>query len=304
MQDDHDLTEDAAGDGAGVTPPPPPLSTPRRRIIGGRTATAAVAGGLVVGGITGGYVISQAATASPSGSATPSASAPGHGRAGWGPAARTQDMQQAATAIGISASQLQTELSAGKTIAGVAKEHNVAVDAVISTLVADENAEIDAAVSGGHLTQAQAAQMKTQTTQRVSALVNGTAPAHGPGSPRGADGLQGEDAAIAAGAIGVTTTQLQTELSAGKTIAAVAREHGVAAGTVISAWAASENAEIDARVSSGQITAAQGAQMKAQTTQRVTAEVNGTRPAGGPRGPWGGGPPPGAPGGSGSAPTN
>ena len=46
---------------------------------------------------------------------------------------------------------------------------------MISTLVTDENAEIDAAVSAGTLTSAQAAQMKAQTTQRVTDMVNGTA---------------------------------------------------------------------------------------------------------------------------------
>ena len=44
---------------------------------------------------------------------------------------------------------------------------------------------------------------------------------------------------------------------------------------------ASENSEIDQRVASGQITAAQATQEKSQTQQRVTDEVNGTRPAGG-----------------------
>ena len=37
-------------------------------------------------------------------------------------------------------------------------------------------------------------------------------------------------------AIGITTTQLQTELTAGKTIAAIATEHNVTAATVTNAW--------------------------------------------------------------------
>ncbi len=81
-------------------------------------------------------------------------------------------------------------------------------------------------------------------------------------------------------AIGISTTQLQTEMTAGKTIAAIATEHNSTAAKVISALVASENSEVDQRVSSGQITAAQGAQEKTQTTQRVTDLVNGTRPDG------------------------
>lgn len=87
---------------------------------------------------------------------------------------------------------------------------------------------------------------------------------------------------MVATALGLTTAQLQTEETAGKTIAAIAKEHNVDVNKVITAWVTSENSEIDKRVSSGQITAAQGAQEKTTTTQRVTAEVNGTRPSGGP----------------------
>jgi hypothetical protein len=305
MADDFDSTN--------ATPPPPPPPPPaqrsRRRIIGRRGATVAVASGLVVGGIAGGYVISHAATATPSATASPSTGAgttppDGHGPpgfAGGGPAARTEDMQQVAAAIGVTPTQLQTEMSAGKTIAAIAKEHNVAASTVISTLVADENAEVDAAAKAGTITSAQATQMKTQTTQRVTDLVNGTQPAHGPGGRGGPGGLQAEDQQVIATAIGITTTQLQTELTAGKTVAAIATEHSSTAAKVISALVASENSEIDQRVSSGQITAAQATQDKTMTQQRVTDEVNGTHPAGGFGGPHGG-PPAGAP--TGSAPTS
>jgi hypothetical protein len=283
-------------------PPPPPLrSRPsRRQMLGRRGATAAVATGLVAGGIAGGYIISQAASPAPAATASPSAGSgssettPDHpgGAPGANAAARSQDLQQVADAIGITTTQLQSEMSARKTIAAIATEHGVTPAKVVTTLVSDENAEIDSAVRSGQLTQAQATQMKSGITQRVTDLVNGTEPAHGRGGPGG--GMRGEDQQVIATAIGVSTTQLQTELTAGKTIAAIAVEHHVTAATVISALVASENTEIDQRVASGQMTAAQGAQMKTMTVQRVTADVNGTEPAGGFRGhdgPGPGGPP-------------
>ncbi len=284
-------------------PPPPPAATPaRRHVIGSKGAAAAIAGGLVIGGIAGGYVISQAATSTPSATASPSAgsAAPygphgGPGSAG-DQAARTLDQQQTAAVLGITTTQLQSELAAGKTVAAIAKEHNVAVATVISTLVADENKEIDAAVSAGMVTSAQAAQIKADTTQRVTDMVNGTRPA---GGPRGAPA---EDQQVIATALGISTTQLQTELTAGKTIAAIATEHNVTAASVINALVASENKEIDQRVVSGELSAARGAQEKTQTQQRVTDLVNGTRPADGPWGHGGfpGGPPPNAPSGTSS----
>jgi hypothetical protein len=273
-------------------PPPPPPAARRRGIgLGRRSAAAAVAGGLVVGGIAGGYVVSHAATApSPSAGATAGpfrwhggSGGPG-GFGGAGMASRTEDLSQAAAVIGITEAQLQSELSAGTTIAAVATVHKVGVATVISTLVADENKEVDALVTSGRLTRAQATQLKTQTTQRVTDMVNGTMPAGHPGGP---GGLPPEDAQVAGGAIGITTTQLSTELAGGKTIAAIAVEHGSTATRVINALVASENAEIDQRVSSGQSTAAQAAQEKTETTQRVTDMVNGTHLAGGPGGPGG-----------------
>lgn len=304
MDNDDNRSLDGAADLTPPPPPPPPASR-RRSLLGRRGATAALAGGLVAGGIAGGYMITQAATPAPSASASPSTGAPGDtdhrgagGFAGAGPAAHIQDLQQAAAAIGIAESQLQTELAAGKTIAAIATAHGADVAKVIATLVTDENAEIDAAVSSGQLTQAQAAQMKNGTQQRVTDLVNGSGAARGgPGGRRGPGGPSGEDQQVVATAIGISVTQLQTEQAAGKTIAAIAAGHNVTAAPVITAWVASENAEIDQRVSSGQLTAAQAAQMKATTAQRVTDEVNGTEPAGGH-----GGPPFGAP--SGSSPTS
>jgi thymidine kinase len=312
MPDDGGSPELSPPDPEVAPPPPPPppalASRPsRRRLISRRGATAAVATGLVVGGVAGGYVISQAAT-TPSATTSPSAgtTTPPHhpgGFGGGGSAARVQDLQQTAGVIGITTAQLQTEMSAGKTVSAIAKEHSIDPAKVIATLVSDENSEIDAAVSSGQLTQAQAMQIKTQTTRRVTDFVNGTAPPHGPGGPgrpggpRG--GLQAEDQQVVATAVGITTTQLQSELTAGKTIAAIATEHGSTAAKVVSALAASENSEIDQRVSSGQLSAAQGAQMKTTTVQRVTDLVNGTEPAHGGFGGHGG--PPGAP--AGSPPT-
>ena len=269
-------------------PPPPPARAPRHRVIGRKGASIAVASGLVIGGVAGGYVISQAATPTPSAtSVTPPEGHPAGG--GGSPASRTEDEQQAAAALGITAAQLQTDRAAGKSIATIAKERNVDLNTVIATLVGDENAEIDAAAKAGTITSAQATQMKAQTTQRVTDMVNGTEPARGPGGPRG-HGAQGEDQQVIATAIGISTTQLQTELTAGKTVAAIATTHGKTAAAVISALVASENAEIDQRAASGQISAAQAAQDKAMTQQRVTDMVNGTRPAGGGAGPRDGAP--------------
>jgi hypothetical protein len=99
-------------------------------------------------------------------------------------------MQLVAGVIGITPAQLRTELGGGRTIAQVAQAHTVSVDRVISAWTESENAEIDARVKGGQLTQAQADRQKSMTKQRVTDEVNGTGhgPGHGPGGPRGFGG--------------------------------------------------------------------------------------------------------------------
>ncbi len=190
MDDGTDLSASHDADLAPPPPPPPPAPPRHRPILGRRGATAALAGGLVAGGIAGGYMIAHAATPSPSASASaPSISAPaepGHpGGGNCGPggvpgAGRTEDQQVVAGALGVTTAQLQTEETAGKTIAAIATEHHVAVSKVVNALVASENAEIDKRVSSGQITAAQGAQMKAMTTQRVTDEVNGVRPAGGP----------------------------------------------------------------------------------------------------------------------------
>jgi hypothetical protein len=90
-------------------------------------------------------------------------------------------LDAAAKAIGIDPSALRDELRAGKSIADVAKEHNVDVQTVIDAMVGDLKSHLSDAVKAGHLTQEQADKIAADATQRITELVNGKAPAFGPG---------------------------------------------------------------------------------------------------------------------------
>lgn len=117
------------------------------------------------------------------------------------------DTSVAATAIGISESDLTTDLNNGQTMADVAKANNVDPQKVIDALVADGKQELAAAVTAGTLTQAQADSMQTDLTQRVTDQVNGTFPAHpgGPGVP-GVPGAPGAPGAPSSTTQPTTTT--------------------------------------------------------------------------------------------------
>ena len=118
-----------------------------------------------------------------------------------------------------------------------------------------------------------------------------------PGNPFGRNETV-SDLSVAATAIGISEADLQTALSSGKTIAAVATAHSVAPQKVIDALVTDGLNELAAQVKAGTITQAQADAQKAEVTQRATDQVNGTF-TGGHGGPGGAG----CPGGPG-APTN
>ena len=73
--------------------------------------------------------------------------------------------------LGITATTLQADLAAGQSLATIA---GAKTQALITALVAVENSEIDAAVTAGQLTAAQATTAKAGVLARVTAHVNAT----------------------------------------------------------------------------------------------------------------------------------
>ena len=194
MNDTNDILGRPEQDPAeGIAPEPARSAT--RRASGSNKAK--LAGALILGGVAGAAILGPISTlaASPApaassgtgsgstgtgatGTATPDADPsgqPDHGPGG--PGGHTEavtDTSVVAKAIGISEADLLTALQGGKTVAAVAKAHNVDLQVVIDALVADGQAELDAAVKAGTLTQAQADAEKAQLTQRATDQANGS----------------------------------------------------------------------------------------------------------------------------------
>ncbi len=194
------------------------------------------------------------------------------------------DLAAAATYLGVTQADLLTQLQAGKTLAQVAgATSGKSAAALIDALVAAEKTELAAAVTAGRLTQAQADQITTGLTAHVTAEVNGTEPAHGPGGPGGpgfGHGPGGDELTAAATYLGVTEAALTTQLQAGKTFAQVAdATSGKSAAGLIDALVAAEKVELAAAVTAGTITQAQSDQIATTLKARFTALANGTAPA-------------------------
>jgi hypothetical protein len=92
------------------------------------------------------------------------------------------DLATAASYLGVTESELQSDLASGKTLADVAKAQGKSVDGLVGALVAAADKKIDAAVSAGRLTKAQADEIKADLKQRITDFVNGAgrpAPGYG-----------------------------------------------------------------------------------------------------------------------------
>lgn len=84
--------------------------------------------------------------------------------------------------------------------------------------------------------------------------------------------------ALAAKTIGIPRADLRGELLAGKTIAAIATEHGVAPQTVIDALVAAANTKIDAAVTAGHLRAARAAKLKVRIDASIPKIVTDWHP--------------------------
>jgi len=83
--------------------------------------------------------------------------------------------------LGMSAADLKTARQAGKSLATIATGAGKTAAGLIAALVAYDNSQIDAAVTAGKLTSAQATTLKANSTARATNEVNNV------GGPRGDD---------------------------------------------------------------------------------------------------------------------
>jgi hypothetical protein len=231
-----------------------------------------------------------AATTTPAATPATDDTSPGFSGREHGPGLDTDDLAAASKALGITEAALQAELEAGKTAAQVAEAKGVDVQQVIDAVVAYDTADIDAAVTAGTMTQAQADERLANLTQHVTDEVNGVAGDHGPRGHGRGHGMSTSDITDAAKVLGMTDAELKAELEAGKSVADVAEAKGVDLQGIIDAMVAADTAKTEAAVTAGTMTQAQADERLANLAQHVTDEVNATGLGHGGRGGQGHGP--------------
>jgi urease accessory protein UreF len=168
----------------------------------------------------------------------------------------------AASFLGLSTAQLQAQLKSGKSLAQIAATAGKSLDGLVQSITTAAKSTLDAAVSGGALTQGQAEAVLVGVPQQVASLVAGLV--------GGRCGLLRFDISAAATLLGLTPAQLRVQLNAGKTLAQIAAATGKSPAALVQALADAAKASISASVASGALTSAQGAALTAGVTQTIT----------------------------------
>ena len=111
----------------------------------------------------------------------------GPGRGFGGPAGAFGDLrrgaQSVADALGITTDQLRTELESGKSLADIATAHGKTKQDVVDALVKEATTRLDAEVTAGRLTRAQADQMLATAKSMIDTVVSNPLPTGGFGGP-------------------------------------------------------------------------------------------------------------------------
>jgi hypothetical protein len=115
---------------------------------------------------------------------------PRGGMGGFGMEEGKSVVDAAAKALGITSDELMQQVMSGTTVAKIADSKNVPLNTVVDAAVKEITTKIDAAVTAGNMTPAQADKIKANLTQTVTDFANGKMP-FGKGGMPGMHGGRG-----------------------------------------------------------------------------------------------------------------
>ncbi|MEC0225997.1 hypothetical protein [Paenibacillus alba] len=206
-------------------------------------------------------------------------------------------VKETATILGVEESAVQEALKADKTLAAFAEEKGLAQADYLGKLVAAETASITAEVTAGKLTQEQADKIISGLSDQLTKQIEGKGFGGGfsgggqgqfPGGDRGGKGHGSNLVEQTATILGVEQSVVQDAVKSGKTLAAFAVEKGITEADYVAKLVAAETTSINAEVTAGKLTQDQADKMLSGLSERITKQVESTRPEGGPEGRGGG----------------
>ena len=199
---------------------------------------------------------------------------------------RPSPLVTVAKVLNMTEAELKAELTAGKSVADVAKAKNIDIDTVIAALTTEFKAHLAEEVTSGKHTQAEADAKLAEFKTRVTTMVNTVGLPQGKGGHEGKGGHRGGKFASEAVAttLKLTAAELQTELQAGKSLATIAKAQNVDIADVKATITKEFTAHLAEEVTSGEHTQAEADAKLTEFNTRLDDMVNNVRPAGGPEG--------------------
>jgi hypothetical protein len=222
-------------------------------------------------GPRGGFGFGPGFAFGPGGFGGPGFGGPGGPRGGAGGLLAADVLTPAAGYLGISVSTLTADLKSGKTLAQEATAKGKTPSGLVDAIVAAETKVLDAEKDAGWLTDSQESNAISNLKDAVTDLVD-----NGPAvPPLPKNGLL----QTAATYLGVSVSDLLTDLKGGKTLAQEATAKGKTVDGLVQALLAPLKSELDKRVSAGDITSAQETAILNRQTTALTNLVNNTKPS-------------------------
>jgi hypothetical protein len=193
----------------------------------------------------------------------------------------------AAKYLGLSESDLRTQLQDGKSLADVAKAQSKDLDGLEQAILAAAKSDLDKAVSDKQLTQSQADDVYNRLKSNIDDMVNGQLRLHfrgpgGPGGPHIFGTSFGDDLTAAAKYLGLTESALRTQLQDGKSLADVAKAQSKDVNGLEQAILAAQKADLDKAVSDKKLTQSQADDIYNGLKSHIDDLVN-SKPGAGPR---------------------
>jgi cytidylate kinase len=194
----------------------------------------------------------------------------------------------AAKVLGMTETELKTELQAGKSVSDVAKAKNIDLATVKAALLAEAKAHIDAEVAAGKHTAAEGVTKLAEVTSRIDTMLTTAGlPARGPHGKGGHEGKGGPGkfmTATLATTLKLTQEELKTQLHSGKSLADVAKTQNVDIADVKTVLKSDFSAHLAEEVTSGKHTQAEADAKLAEFTTNLDTMVNRVGPTGGMKG--------------------
>ncbi len=188
--------------------------------------------------------------------------------------------QDAAQALGLTSSQLLSQLKSGESLATIASQHGSSASALESTLLKDVTSVIQEAETHGQLTTSQVATLESHLKGMIDRLVTTTpgqftSPAAGRWHGYGAAPM-GHLMAEAAGALHLSAGQLESDLASGQSLSTIAAKQGVPLSQLESTLTKDLEANIQSAVNAGTLTSSQASMAESHLSSMVDRWVTGT----------------------------